>query len=27
VVRLGSAAQAAFRDLRQDGLLGGPPGR
>ncbi len=27
VVRLGSSAQAAFRDLRQDGLLGGPPGR
>jgi LCP family protein required for cell wall assembly len=27
VVQLGSAAQAAFRDLRQDGLLGGPPGR
>jgi LCP family protein required for cell wall assembly len=27
VVRLGSAAQAAFRNLRQDGLLGGPPGR
>lgn len=27
VVRLGSAAQAAFRDLRRDGLLGGPPER
>lgn len=26
VVQLGSAAHAAFRDLRQDGLLGGPPG-
>lgn len=25
VVRLGSVAQAAFRDLRRDGLLGGPP--
>jgi polyisoprenyl-teichoic acid--peptidoglycan teichoic acid transferase len=25
VVRLSSAAQAAFRDLRRDGLLGGPP--
>jgi LCP family protein required for cell wall assembly len=26
VIRLGSAAQAMFRDLRRDGLLGGPPG-
>jgi polyisoprenyl-teichoic acid--peptidoglycan teichoic acid transferase len=27
VIRLGSSAQAMFRDLRRDGLLGGPPGR
>lgn len=27
VIQLGSAAQAMFRDLRRDGLLGGPPGR
>jgi anionic cell wall polymer biosynthesis LytR-Cps2A-Psr (LCP) family protein len=26
VIQLGSAAQAMFRDLRGDGLLGGPPG-